>query len=85
LKKLVVQDTLVSLTRVNGDDYISLTDIVRVRNPDEPKDVAKNWLRNRSTVEYLGLWDKINNAAFKGVEFDPFRRQAGSKSFTDVI
>jgi hypothetical protein len=82
LKKLIVQDTLVSLTRVNDDDYISLTDIARVRNPDEPKDVVKNWLRNRSTVEYLGLWEKINNAAFKGVEFDSFKRQAGSNSFT---
>jgi len=82
LKKLIVQDTLVSLTRVNDDDYISLTDIARVRNPDEPKDVVKNWLRNRSTVEYLGLWEKINNAAFKGVEFDSFRLQSGSNSFT---
>ncbi len=61
-----VQNNLVSLTRVNEDDYISLTDIARVRNPDEPKNVVKNWLRNRATVEYLGLWEKINNAAFKG-------------------
>lgn len=82
MKKLVVQDTLVSLTRVHDDDYISLTDIARVRNPDEPKDVVKNWLRNRATVEFLGLWEKINNAAFKGVEFDSFRLQAGSNSFT---
>lgn len=82
MKKLIVQDTLVSLTRVNDDDYISLTDIARVRNPDEPKDVVKNWLRNRATVEFLGLWEKINNAAFKGVEFDSFRFQAGSNSFT---
>lgn len=82
MKKLIVQDTLVSLTRINDDDYISLTDIARVRNPDEPKDVVKNWLRNRGTVEYLGLWEKINNATFKGVEFDSFRLQAGSNSFT---
>jgi hypothetical protein len=82
VKKQIVQDTLVSLTRVNDDDCISLTDVARVRNPDEPKDVVKNWLRNRSTVEYLGLWEKINNTAFKGVEFDSFKRQAGSNSFT---
>jgi len=63
-------------------DYISLTDIARVRNPDEPKDVVKNWLRNRSTIEYLGLWEKINNSDFKGVEFDTFKAQAGSNSFT---
>jgi len=78
----MVQDTLVSMTRVHDDDYISLTDIARVRNPDEPKDVVKNWLRNRATVEFLGLWEKINNAAFKGVEFDSFRLQAGANSFT---
>ena len=82
MKKLIVKDTLVSLTRINDADYISLTDIARVRNPDEPKDVVKNWLRNRSTIEYLGLWEKINNTAFKGVEFDPFRLEAGSNSFT---
>ena len=82
MKKLIVQDTLVSMTRFNDDDYISLTDIARVRNPDEPKDVVKNWLRNRATVEYLGLWEKINNSAFKGVEFDSFKLQAGSNSFT---
>ena len=82
MKKLIVQDTLVSLTRITDDDYISLTDIARVRNPDEPKDVVKNWLRNRATIEFLGLWEKINNAAFKGVEFDSFRLQAGSNSFT---
>jgi hypothetical protein len=63
---------------------ISLTDIARVRNPDEPKDVVKNWLRNRSTVEYMGLWEKINNAAFKGVEFDSFKLQAGSNSMSGV-
>jgi hypothetical protein len=82
VKKLIVQDTTVSLTSVNDDDFISLTDIARVRNPDEPKDVVKNWLRNRSTIEFLGLWEKINNTAFKGVEFDAFKLQAGSNSFT---
>jgi hypothetical protein len=82
VKRLIVQDTLVSLTRIDDEDYISLTDIARVRNADEPKDVVKNWLRNRATVEYLGLWEKINNAAFKGVEFDSFKLQAGSNSFT---
>lgn len=78
----MVQNTVVSISRINEDDYISLTDIARVRNPDEPKDVVKNWLRNRSTIEYIGLWEKINNPEFKGVEFDSFRQQAGSNSFT---
>lgn len=64
------------------DDYISLTDIARYRNPDEPKDVVKNWMRNRSTIEYLGLWETLNNPEFKGVEFDTFKNESGSNAFT---
>jgi hypothetical protein len=59
-----------------------LTDIARVKNPNEPKDVVKNWLRTRSTIEFLGLWEKINNPNFKGVEFDSFKNEAGTNSFT---
>lgn len=62
-------------------EYISLTDIARYKNPGEPKDVVKNWLRNKDTIEFLGLWEKINNTNFKGVEFDPLRDEAGSNSF----
>jgi hypothetical protein len=54
------------------EDYISLTDIASFKNPNEPKDVVKNWMRNRSTIEFLGLWEQINNPNFKGVEFDSF-------------
>lgn len=82
MKKLQVQDTLVALTRINEEDYLSLTDIARVKNSTEPKDVVKNWLRTRSTIEFLGLWETINNPEFKGVEFDAFKQQAGSNSFT---
>lgn len=82
MQKITVQNTLVTLNSINNQDYISLTDIARVRNSDEPKDVVKNWLRNRSTIEYLGLWEKINNPQFKGVEFDSFMMHAGSNSFT---
>jgi hypothetical protein len=71
LKKLIVQDTLVSLTRINDDDYISLTDIARVRNPDEPKDVVKNWLRNRATVEYLGCGKRSITPHLKGSNSTP--------------
>ena len=51
-------------------------------NSDEPKDVVKNWLRNKNTIEFLGLWGKINNLDFKGVEFDHFKNEAGTNSFT---
>lgn len=80
--KLLVQNTPISLTRINDSDFISLTDIARVKNPDEPKDVVKNWMRSRTTIEYIGLWEKINNPNFKGVEFDTLRVQAGLNSFT---
>lgn len=66
--------TLVSLTSAHDDDYISLTVIARIRNPDEPKDVVQNWLRNRATVAFLRLLEKINTTVFKGVEFDSFNQ-----------
>ena len=64
------------------NDYISLTDIARYKNVHEPKDVVKNWLRVRDTIEFLGLWETIHNPNFKGVEFDSFRKKAGTNAFT---
>lgn len=63
------------------NEYISLTDIARYKS-DEPKDVIKNWLRRKDTIEFLGLWEILHNADFKGVEFDSFKNQAGSNAFT---
>lgn len=79
---LIVQDTVIAFTRVAQGDFISLTDIAKVKNSSEAKDVVKNWLRSRSTIEFLGLWEKINNPQFKGVEFDSFKLEAGTNSFT---
>jgi len=64
------------------DDYISLTDMARYKNAKEPKDVVKNWLRLHNTIEYLGLWETINNPAFNRVEFDSFKNESGANSFT---
>ena len=64
------------------NDHISLTDIARYKNVHEPKDVVKNWLRVRDTIEFLGLWETIHNPNFKGVEFDSFRKEAGTNAFT---
>lgn len=69
------------ISAIGKEDYISLTDIARYRS-DEPKDVVKNWLRSKSTIEFLGLWEKMNNPNFKGVEFDSFKNEAGSNTFT---
>ena len=66
----------------NKNDFLCLTDLARRKNPNEPKDVVKNWLRLRSTIEYLGLWEQLNNPNFKGVEFDTFKNEAGANSFT---
>ncbi len=66
---------------INQSDYISLTDIARYKS-DSPDDVVKNWLRNRETLEFLGLWEELNNPDFNPVEFDGFRREAGRNTFT---
>ncbi|MCQ2082769.1 MAG: KilA-N domain-containing protein [Lachnospiraceae bacterium] len=63
------------------NEFISLTDIARYKS-DEPKDVIKNWMRSKDTIEFLGLWEQLHNSSFKGVEFDAFKNQAGSNAFT---
>ncbi len=62
-------------------EYISLTDIAKYKNVEHPADVIKNWTRSKDTIEFLGLWERINNPNFKVVEFDQFRTKAGSNSF----
>ncbi len=62
------------LSYAHSDDYISLTDIAKHKNPEFPADVVKNWLRIRSTVEFLGLWEELNNPNFNMVEFDHVKR-----------
>ncbi len=83
MTKINIKNQEITINLSNkGDDYISLTDIARYKNPHEPKDVVKNWMRNKNTIEFLGLWERINNPHFKGVEFDPLKKEAGSNSFT---
>ena len=63
------------------NDYISLTDIARYKS-DEPSDVIKNWMRRKDTIEFLGLWERLNNTNFNSVEFDRIKSEAGYNSFT---
>lgn len=70
-----VQDRAIRTLTKDGFDYICITDIARQKNPVEPKDVVKNWMRLKNTIEYLGLWESLNNPLFKGVEFDPFEQR----------
>lgn len=75
-----VQISVVS--KMRDADYISLTDIAKYRNKTAPADVVKNWLRRKDTIEFLGLWEKLNNQNFNMVEFDQFKNAAGSNAFT---
>jgi len=81
-KIILVKGISITTFKQGKDDFISLTDIARNKNPAEPKDVVKNWMRSRTTIEFLGLWEQLNNPEFKGVEFDSFLFEAGSNSFT---
>lgn len=69
---IIVKGIPVVTFKLENEDYISLTDIARNKNAEEPKDVVKNWMRSRTTIEFLGLWEQLNNPNFKGVEFDSF-------------
>ena len=81
-EKMSVEGIDIRYSRVNQNDYISLTDIARFKNSDAPKDVVKNWLRNKETLAFLGLWESLNNPDFNGVEFDSFKTKAGYNAFT---
>ena len=78
---ITVKDVNIRTMTVNGIDYICITDIARQKNETEPKDVVKNWMRQKNTLEYLGLWERLHNPNFKGVEFDPLLAEAGSNAF----
>ena len=81
-KKIEVLSREVRVAGVNDQDYICLTDIARYKNEDASDDLIRNWLRNRNTVEFLGIWEQINNPNFNPVEFDGIRKQAGLNTFT---
>ncbi len=80
-QKTNVKGTEIVIYSQKKEDYISLTDIAKHRNPDAPRDIIKNWIRTRSTIEFIGLWEQIHNPDFKGVEFDLFKNEAGSNAF----
>ena len=82
MAKISVLDREITLVAVKDEDYISLTDIARYKNEEHTDDLIRNWLRNRNTLEFLGIWERLNNPDFNPVEFDGFRIQAGLNSFT---
>ena len=76
-----VQGAPVAVLSRDHQDFICLTDIAKFKNPEHSDDVIRNWLRSRSTVEFLGVWERLNNPDFKPVEFDGIRIQTGLNSF----
>ena len=78
LNSITVQNIEISIARANNADYISLTDMVKRK---EGEDHIRNWMRNRNTIEFLGVWEMLHNPTFKGVEFDTFLYEAGANSF----
>ena len=75
---ITVKDTPIRIVTVNDEDYISLTDMLRAKDGDF---FISDWLRNRSTIVLLGLWEQLSNPDFELVEFDQFRFQAGENAF----
>ena len=77
-----VQGTAIAIVSQRKEDYISLTDIARYRDAERTDyNIIQNWLRNRNTIEFMGIWESLNNPGFKPIEFDGFKKQAGLNSF----
>ena len=81
MAKISALNTSVTIIKVDEADYISLTDIAKYKS-DEPNAVIANWLRNRNTIEFLGVWESLYNPNFKPLEFEGFRKEAGLNAFT---
>ncbi|SPD76485.1 conserved hypothetical protein [uncultured Desulfobacterium sp.] len=82
MARLNVKGTDIAIFNKQEEDYICITDIAKYKNSDRTDDLIRNWLRNRNTIEFLGVWEQLNNPDFKPVEFDGFKKQAGLNSFT---
>ena len=79
--KIEVKGTIVTISKSLEQDYISLTDIARFKDAKRTDYIIQNWLRNRNTIEFLGIWERLNNPDFKPIEFEGFRNKAGLNSF----
>jgi len=81
-KTIKVESFEIVLYSQNNEDFISLTDMARYRDAERTNYIIQNWLRTRNAIEFCGLWEQINNPGFKRIEFDAFKNEAGSNSFT---
>jgi KilA-N domain len=81
VKQLTVLNEPVSVSKIKNEDYICITDIARYQEPERTDHVIQNWMRSRNSIEFLGIWEKLNNPDFKPLEFEGFRKKAGLNSF----
>ena len=77
-KTIQVKDTAITVIKINDNDYISLTDMLKAKDGEF---FFANWLRNRNTIEFLGIWEKLNNPNFNCAEFDIIKSQAGLNNY----
>lgn len=80
--EIKVKTAIIKTMRKNGMDFICITDIARQKNPIDPNGVIANWMRNRNTIEFLGIWETLYNPIFNPLEFEGFRAEAGLNAFT---
>ena len=79
--EIMVKNQKINVLIIGNKEYISLTDLARYADEDEPRLPIRDWMRNKEVISYLGLWESINNENCKGGEFDTFKNEAGSNKF----
>ena len=82
MAKIIVKDRTIKTINKDGIDYICITDIAKQKNDEDPNGVIGNWMRNRNTIEFLGIWESLYNPNFNPIEFEGFRKEAGLNAFT---
>jgi hypothetical protein len=81
-KTIIVENFEIVLYTKEKEQFISLTDMARYRDVERTNYIIQNWMRTRNAIEFIGLWEQMNNPDFKRIEFDGFKKQAGLNSFT---
>lgn len=81
MAKITVQNTNITIINMDGEEYVSITDLAHHKS-DDPTAVIGNWMRNRNTIEFLGIWESLYNLSFKPLEFEGFKKEAGLNAFT---
>lgn len=82
MNKIIVKNIEINVTGIEDDDFISLTDIARFKNEEDPNAVIANWIRRVDSLQYLTIWERLNNGNFKPTDFEGFRSKPGENAFT---